>query len=154
MEIKTQAPSIPAPKVDLVKEFPKKNWKPTVFMALGAFLVVALGVGSGYLISGKSFGTNKNTAAPGIKESATEAGLENESQFKDTAEGVLETGGVDGEGTHHLVREGGESKYVYLTSTVIDLESFVGKRVQLWGETIAAKKAGWLMDVGKIKVIE
>jgi hypothetical protein len=66
----------------------------------------------------------------------------------------LEEGGIDGEGTHHLVRDGGPSKSVYLTSTVIDLDSFAGKKVKVWGETISARKAGWLMDVGKIKIIE
>jgi len=37
---------------------------------------------------------------------------------------------------------------------VIDLESFTGKKVKVWGETISAQKAGWLMDVGKIQVIK
>ena len=26
--------------------------------------------------------------------------------------------------------------------------------VQIWGETFKGQKAGWLMDVGRIKVIE
>jgi len=34
------------------------------------------------------------------------------------------------------------------------LQSFVGKKVMVWGQTIAAQQAGWLMDVGKIKVTE
>jgi len=53
-----------------------------------------------------------------------------------------------------LIRPGGDSQNVYLTSTVIDLESFVGKKVEVWGETIGAREAGWLMDVGKVKVTE
>jgi hypothetical protein len=48
----------------------------------------------------------------------------------------------------------GEDKYVYLTSTVIDLQSFVGKKVKVWGETLSGLHAGWLMDVGKIKVVK
>jgi hypothetical protein len=48
----------------------------------------------------------------------------------------------------------GEHKYVYLTSSVVDLQSFVGKKVQVWGETLAGQSAGWLMDVGKVKVID
>ena len=121
-------------------------------MALGAFLVVLAGVGTGYFLSGRSLGESSKEVAPGAEASATEAGLSDEATFRDSAEGTLESGGVDGEGTHHLVREGGESQYVYLTSTVIDLESYVGKKVTVWGETISARKAGWLMDVGKIKV--
>jgi len=37
---------------------------------------------------------------------------------------------------------------------VIDLEKFVGRKVKVWGQTFAAQKAGWLMDVGKLKVLE
>jgi len=74
--------------------------------------------------------------------------------FKDTAVGVLEKNGVAGEGTHRLIREGGESQTAYLTSSVLDLDLFVGHKVQVWGETFAAQKAGWLMDVGKVKVLE
>ena len=85
--------------------------------------------------------------------SSTENRLD-EKTFKDTAEGTLQEGGISGEGTHHLVRPGGDSQNVYLTSTVIDLQSFVGKKVQVWGQTVSARKAGWLMDVGKVKVLE
>jgi len=70
--------------------------------------------------------------------------------FKDSAEGVLEKGGIDGEGTHHLVREGGPSQTAYLTSSVLDLDLFVGKKIKVEGETFAAQKAGWLMDVGLV----
>ena len=37
---------------------------------------------------------------------------------------------------------------------VLDLQGYVGKKVEVWGETIGAKQAGWLMDVGKIRIIE
>ena len=72
---------------------------------------------------------------------------------KETVEVMVE-GGKDGEGTHHLDRGLGTEKDVYLTSTVINLDDFVGKKVQIWGETISAQKAGWFMDVVKIKTIE
>lgn len=125
---------------------------------VSALLVVLAGVGTGWLLSGGASGgvlsNGDQKAAPGARQNSREAGVADESTFRDMAEGILESGGIDGEGTHHLVREGGESKYVYLTSTVIDLEGFVGKSVQVWGETIAAQQAGWLMDVGKIKVLE
>lgn len=143
--------------LSFVKSFPKGNFKSTALYVLAAVLVVSAGVGTGWLLSG---GKQENVlgngagAAPGAQKTAKEAGVTDEETFRDSAEGILEEGGIDGEGTHHLVREGGESKYVYLTSTVIDLESYVGKNVQVWGETIAAQKAGWLMDVGKIKVLE
>jgi len=84
----------------------------------------------------------------------TEAGISDESTFKDTAEGKLESGGIDGEGTHHLERPGGISQNVYITSSNVDLQKFVGRKVKVDGKTFAAEKAGWLMDVGQLEVLE
>lgn len=139
-------------KTKMVRKFPKKVSKQKAVYALVALLVVLVGVGTGWLLSGsaKSSGTESTR---GAQTDVKEAGIADEATFRDSAEGTLEEGGVDGEGTHHLVRNGG-SRNVYLTSTVIDLQGFEGKEVKVWGETIAAQKAGWLMDVGKIKVIE
>ena len=53
--------------------------------------------------------------------------------------GDFAKGGIDGEGTHKLIRDGGPSKTAYLTSSVIDLDQFVGKKVKIWGETRAAQ---------------
>jgi len=136
----------------ILRKFSKPDLKKIWPYIVGSFLVVLLGVGTGWLISAKSGSGVKN--APGVKTGVKEAGIADEATFKDSAEGVLEEGGIKGEGTHHLIRPGGESQSVYLTSTVIDLQSFVGKKVQVWGQTITARKAGWLMDVGKVKVIE
>lgn len=155
MENKTPAtppPTPPAPLQTVVKKFPKFDIKNQAMLIVGAILVVLLGLGTGWLILGRAKGSSQ-TAAPGAETSPKEAGLADEKTFRDSAEGVLEEGGIAGEGTHHLVRDGGPSQNVYLTSTVIDLQSFVGKKVTVWGETIAARKAGWLMDVGKIKVV-
>ena len=80
-------------------------------------------------------------------------GLPAEKVLRDSAEGTLEGGGIDGEGTHKLIRPGGVSQTVYLTSSILDLEQYVGKKVKVWGEKFAAKKAGWLMDVGKVEVV-
>lgn len=142
---------------NLLRKLPKANLKMIALYVLAAVLVTLSGVGTGWLISGRATGQVNGLAsgvAPGAEIGPNEAGLADEDTFRDTAEGSLEEGGINGEGTHHLVREGGSSQYVYLTSTVIDIQSFVGKKVQVWGETIGAQKAGWLMDVGRIKVIE
>ena len=128
-----------------------------VFVAIG-FLVILAGVSTGWLLTGNKGGSGTPgkdaKVVPGGEVSEKEAGISDESTFPDSAEGVLEEGGIDGEGTHHLVREGGDSQNVYLTSTVIDLQGFTGKKVTIWGQTITARKAGWLMDVGKIRVVE
>lgn len=81
-------------------------------------------------------------------------GSPNEKDFKDSAEGYLEVGGVDGEGSHKLLREGGISQTVFLTSSVTDLDKFQGMRVKVWGETFKAQKAGWLMDVGRVQIVD
>ncbi len=135
----------------LVKKIPKFDIKNTAILVGIVLAVVLLGVGTGWLLSGKGKTIKTVTDA---NKGVVEAGVSDTSTFKDTAEGVLEEGGTGGEGTHHLTREGGASQNVYLTSTVIDLQSFVGKKVEVWGQTVSGKKAGWLMDVGKVKVIE
>ena len=41
-----------------------------------------------------------------------------------------------------------------MISSVIDLDQYVGKKVEVWGLTLDAVKASWLMDVGRLKVLE
>ncbi|HTK03388.1 MAG TPA: hypothetical protein VL401_01300 [Alphaproteobacteria bacterium] len=118
----------------------------------GGFLVVIVGVASAWVISKNVMGTGSSSVAPGAKSTSTEAGLLDPNVKYGTAIGILQEGGVSNEGTHHLERDGGPSQTVYLTSSVVDLQSFVGKKVEIWGETLSSKKAGWLMDVAKIKV--
>ena len=124
-------------------------------LVLGAIsvVVVLLGIGTGYLFSG----VGKKTPAIGttgeIKVTKNEAGIADESKFSTTTDGVLEEGGISGEGTYHLVRGNGPSQYAYLTSSVIDLSAFTGKSSNL-GRNGFWQKAGWLIDVGKIKVVE
>lgn len=74
--------------------------------------------------------------------------------FKDVATGIIEKGSINGEGTHILNREGGVSQRASLTSSVIDLDLFVGKKVEVKGETNASTKTSWLLDVGTIKIVE
>lgn len=157
MENTNQSSSVGEQAQNVLKQFAPSSPKNMKMFVIVGVLVVALGVGGGFLLSGKGsvIGTStSNQVVPGSKKTANEAGIADEKTFKDTATGTLKAGGVSGEGTHHLERDGGSSQNVYLTSTVIDLESFVGKKVQVWGQTISGKNAGWLMDVGKVKVVE
>lgn len=147
--VNPQTPSIDS-LVKKVSFVGNKNLIQTIIVIV---VLVIAGIGSGWILTGKSsvLGSKAGSAA---KVGSGEVGIVDDKTFRDSAEGKLEEGGISGEGTHHLVREGGPSQNVYLTSTVIDLQSFIGKKVMVWGETIKAKKAGWLMDVGKVKVIE
>jgi hypothetical protein len=80
-------------------------------------------------------------------------GVKDEETFKDSAEGYLEIGGINGEGSHKITRPGGVSQTVYLTSSITDLDQFDGMEVKIWGETFKGQKAGWLMDVGRIEIL-
>lgn len=137
-----------------------ENKQNMAMVGLTIFVVIA-GITTGWIFSGTSASTSSQTESQQsakqeskMTQSETEAGIADESKFGSTAEGMLVEGGIDGEGTHHLERAGGATQNVYLTSTVIDLQSFVGKKVTVWGDTISGMDAGWLMDVGKIKVTE
>lgn len=129
----------------------KSSLLPKIFIFL---LVVVLGVGTGYGASqyskSKTTSTVKQTTTTASEDGKTE-GVTDTTNFKDTAEGILIEGGIDGEGQYHLQRPGGESQNVYLTSSAIDLTKYINKKVQVWGQTFTSEKAGWLMDVGKIK---
>ena len=140
----------------MVKKFQDFSAKNFALSAGVVVVIILLGLGTGWVLSGRSGGLSglNVSMSPGAGGSTKEAGFADEKTFKDTAEGTLVEGGISGEGTHHLERSGGISQNVYLTSTVINLQDFVGKKVQVWGETTSGRKAGWLMDVGKVKVIE
>lgn len=130
--------------------------KKNIVLGVISVVVVLAGIGAGYLFSGVGKGTSGLGSNSGntIVVSKNEAGVLDESKFATTTDGVLEEGGIGGEGNYHLVRGSGPSQYAYLTSTSVDLSTFVGKKVQIWGDTMSGKKAGWLIDVGKIKVME
>lgn len=128
-------------------------------MFLGVVVgIIAIGVGFGYVVAPKgakgiSSGMSAQSGQSAIGK-GTIVGSSDTKTFKDQAEGVLENGGIEGEGQYHLVRPGGDSQNVYLTSSIVDLSTFVKKKIRVWGETNSAQKAGWLMDVGRVEVLE
>lgn len=123
-------------------------------LLVSSLIILLAGILSGYLLSTK-LGTSSDASKLSnqtSKESQT-SGSGNNKTFLDSAEGQLEEGGIDGEGTHKLIRPGGPSQTVYLTSSVLDLNQYVNKKVKVWGETFSAQLAGWLMDVGKVEIL-
>lgn len=126
--------------------------KQVIFIFIG---VSVLGILTGFLLAPKkssvvTIGTGTNIAN---LPKGTVFGSADEKAFKDSAEGTLKEGGIEGEGSYHLVRPGGDSQNVYLTSSVLDLEQLVGRKVKVWGQTNDAQRAGWLMDVGRAQII-
>ena len=118
-------------------------------------VVALLGIGTGFVLAQVSKATGKQiipvaSVDPTIKGKTF--GSNDLTTFKDTAEGKLEEGGIEGEGQYHLVRPGGDSQNVYMTSSLVDLSQFVGRKIKVWGQTQKAQTAGWLMDVGRVEV--
>lgn len=130
-------------------------------MKLVIFLLVfaVLGIGTGYILSNVLPGgvSGGNTSDEGKIEGGISKGETygdgDPEIFTDEAEGVLREGGIEGEGQYHLERPGGDSQTVYMTSSVVDLSQFEGKKVKVWGKTFEGEKAGWLMDVGIVEVL-
>lgn len=141
---------------DLILQEVKKPL-PLVKMFVG-IVIVLLGVGSGYILSQKlNLGLpfeSSNSQTPKVVQTQKTVGSTDVKTFRDNATGVIQKNGTDGEGTHKLIREGGESQTASLTSSIVDLDLFVGKKVKVWGETFKGQKAAWLMDVGKIEILE
>ena len=81
----------------------KKIWP----YILGSFLVVLVGVGIGWLLTKDK---SSSSIAPGAKSGSKVVGIEDTATYKDSAEGVLEEGGINGEGQYHLTRPGGYPK--------------------------------------------
>lgn len=138
----------------IIHDFNNQNekgfyWKNFIMLV---FLAVILGIGTGFLIPKIKKTTSLSRSK--IGKTTQSAGVTNKKNFKDQAEGILREGGTDGEGNFHLQRPGGSSQNVYLTSTTVDLSQFIGKKVKVWGETFQAEKAGWLMDVGLVEVVQ
>lgn len=143
-----QEPASPMKKMD-TKKF-------NAVFAVAAMVAIVLGVGTGYYLTHKPASAKSSAEATQDVKAKTTANDESISKvFTDEpVEGVLRAGGIDGEGTHHLERGAGSDKDIYLLSTVIDLDGFVGKKVRIWGQTLSGQEAAWLMDVGKVKVLE
>jgi hypothetical protein len=74
--------------------------------------------------------------------------------YKDTTTGIVQKGSINGVGTHILKREGGDSQNVSLTSSSVDLDLFIDRKVEIQGETNASDKTSWLLDVGMVTVLE
>jgi hypothetical protein len=133
---------------------PKISFFPIIITATAIILGILSGkylfnqnFNSALLKNNSSLTNNQPVSAKGIVVGSTDT-----KTFKDCAMGELikNDGKITTEGSHKLLREGGESQSVYLTSSVVDLDQFIQKNVQVCGETNKAQKAGWLMDVGRV----
>ena len=131
------------------------------FAKIVPLLLIIVLIGAGIFTGLMLSSVNKSKASQGnvlSEENLAPEIKENFSQtFKDEAEGIVEKNEDFDEyaqGPWKLIRSGGESQAAYLTSSVMDLDEFVGKKVKVYGETFGSDQVSWLMDVGKVEVIE
>jgi len=162
MEIPNLA-SNPQSSTPASPKFPQESFKFSFKIFVPIFLLALLG---GFLLSRLSTSTKNNLLDLSPQTVSTEnitnqsdiqVGVlygDSEKTFKDSATGTIEKGSINGEGTHILNREGGKTQRASLTSSVVDLDLFVGKKVEVKGETNTSNKTAWLLDVGSIKVLE
>lgn len=154
MENTNEAVTVNPAEKPLVRDLQEMKPNNKRKIVLPAIVIIVAGMLTGYTLSVKlnsknaSGVTGKNTVSSGQT-----VGVKDQKAYKDSAEGELEEGGINGEGTHKLVRPGGPSQTVYLTSSNLDLNQFIGQKVRVWGETFSAQKAGWLMDIGKVEIL-
>lgn len=158
-ELKLETPVPASTSASILRRVPTQHLRklsrglPLVIIAI----IVLFGVLTGIVISSRS----KNTQIASQKAAIAEESLSGEQKqsfnqtFRDSAEGTIEKNDeLDkyAQGTHKLVRPGGEDQTAFLTSSVLDLDQFVGKKVKVFGETFGSSQVGWLMDVGKVEV--
>ena len=142
-----------SPKTFL-RAVPSKAALSKLIPLLVIIIVLATGIFSGLVLSSRKKSAHQATT---IKEEelSEEVKQSFNQTFRDEAEGTVEKNdGLDkyAQGTHKLIRPGGESQTAYLTSSLLDLDEYVGKKVKVFGETFGSSQVGWLMDVGKVEV--
>lgn len=143
----------------LMHEF-KESKKNSKFPArIGAYflLIVLFGIGTGYLLAGSTSNSTATANDPTVEDYKVSKGQtfgsDDTKAFPEVAEGELKEGGIEGEGAYHLVRPGGDSQNVYLTSSDVDFSQLIGRKIKVWGNTQTAQHAGWLIDVGRVEVL-
>lgn len=160
MDNKVQSPKTPTVRIEQAPDEKTMNKETSalssVVLIIAVALVVLAGVSTGYALAHNKGGVTSiipgaSNGTLGTATGNTIGKLEEGVQY-DEVDGTLVQGGIDSEGTHHLERDGGPSQNVYLTSSTINLDAYLGKTVKVWGMTNAAQKAGWLMDVAKLEV--
>ncbi len=150
------------PNLSQTPEIPQE--RPFSFLIMGIIAVVAISLGFGFSrLIPSSTSINKNNSNNPIAADTVKSPEDikvgqiygnTEKVFKDEATGSIEKGSINNEGTHILNRPGGLDQRASLTSSVIDLDLFVGRKVEVKGQTNASTKTGWLLDVGWLKVLE
>ncbi len=147
-----QTGTVPA----ILRKVPQKETIVKFLPILAILLIVIAGILSGLIFSSRNKAIKQASQGFSTEELSGEQKQSFNQTFRDEAEGVVDKNDkLDkyAQGTHKLIRPGGESQTAYLTSSVLDLDVYVGKKVKVYGETFGSAQVGWLMDVGKVDVL-
>lgn len=123
-----------------------------ILLVISAVSIVLLGSGLGLLISQKKSSKVEGTSTEQLIQTDKQAGIKD--CKGDRAIGVLEKTSGKEQGTHKLIRDGGPSQTVYMVSSVVDLDGYVGKKMEVCGDTQKLQGVSWFMDVAQIKIVE
>jgi len=141
-------------------EHPLPKVVAAVILAVGTGAILGYTLSSGGGATGSRRGSSDNKP---VQEQIPESGINvgevfgsaDETTFRDDAKGRLEKNEESAVGTHRLIRDpNNPTQDAYLISSVVDLNKLVGREVQVWGETVHSEEVGWLMDVGRVKVLK
>ena len=152
----TLNPTNPGKLHPILRAIPPRRTLAKFVPALVVLLILAAGIGTGLVISSRQKSAKLVASGAGGEELTEEVKESFTQTFRDEAEGTVEKNDLDkyAQGTHRLKRPGGESQTAYLTSSVLDLDQYVGKKVKVFGETFGSSQVAWLMDVGKVEILE
>jgi len=148
----------PQPQItDQLRTAPKQAKLAKILPYFIVVVIVALGIGTGLVASSVQKAKAQNHQAKSIEEEelSPEQQQSFSQTFRDEAEGIIEKNDdfdTYAQGPWKLIRTGGESQTAYLTSSVMDLDEYIGKKVKVYGETFGSGQVSWLMDVGKVEV--
>lgn len=143
------------PENNPLRSVPKKNTIARFAPILVVVLVVILGAVTGLVVSSRLKSEQITHQVIDEENLTPEKKEELQVVTRDQAEGTLEKNDKfeeTAQGQWKLIRSGGESQTAYLTSSFIDLDPYIGKKVRVFGETLGSSKVGWLLDVAKVEV--
>lgn len=129
-------------------------------IGIGIFVLVVIAAGvitGNFLVKGGIVGIGGDSRELKVEPGKPPPPQLDTQTFRDKATGVIQKNDAQdlyAQGTHKLIREGGPTQTAYLVSSVVDLNLYVGKKVEVWGETFQSSQVGWLMDVGKVNELE
>src|SRR3990167_1516281 len=127
-EIKFQSTETQTQPPASLRAVPDKKILSKILPYFVVVVIVALGIGTGLVVSSvqKAKAQNHQAVSLAEEELSPEQQQSFAQTFRDEAEGTIEKNDdLDkyAQGTHKLLRSGGESQTAYLTSSVLDLNA-------------------------------